>query len=298
MSEQARRNLTRGIIGLAIVVLIVFAYYRKSEVPRLIDKIAYGAPAERLDAVQRLIDKEKLAEAMEEAPRWAQYNCVAALAEIADHAAMAQMLETKWEFDDPVAQWCDTLLIAWDASAVGPLIEAIQNKSGSIRGGTPGPLSEIGEPAKAPLLELTGAWDQYVRDAVRDTFAKAAMAPLVRDDLIAILKEREPRVGETPAKHLRRRGTAVGSLEAMKVPAFEPLIALLKYEYPLDPTFQAELRGQAAVSLGKIADQTKDSPIAVEDAITVIEPLIEALGDPDWPVRRRAAAALGPVCMV
>ncbi len=298
MSEEARRNLTRGIIGLAIVVLTVFAYYRKSEVPRLIDKIAYGAPAERLDAVQRLIDKEKLAEAMEEAPRSVQYNCVAALAQIADHDAMAQMLEAKWEFDDPIAQWCDTLLIAWDESAVGPLIEAMQNKSANIRGGTPGPLSEIGEPAKAPLLGLTGAWDLYVRDATRDTFAKAAMAPLARDELIEILKEREPRVGETPAKHLRRRDTAVRSLEAMKVPAFEPLIAMLKYEYPLDATFQAELRGQAAVSLGKIANQTLDAPILVADAVTVIAPLIEALGDPGWPVRRRAAAALGPVCKV
>jgi HEAT repeat protein len=234
---------------------------------------------------------------MEEALRPVQYNCVAALAQIGDHEAMAQMLQTKWQFDEPIEKWCDTLLIAWADSAVGPLVEAIQDKSGSIRGGTVTALSEIGEPAKAPLLELTGAWDQYVRDAVRDVFAKDAMADLVRDDLIELLKERQPRSDETPAKHLRRRGTAVAALEKMTKHAFDPLFALLEYE-DYDPTFQAELRGQAAASLGKIADQTKDAPIDVAEAVKVIEPLIAALGDADWTVRRRAAEALGPVCKV
>ncbi|MFQ5810843.1 MAG: HEAT repeat domain-containing protein, partial [Armatimonadota bacterium] len=291
MSENARRNLTRAIVGVAIVALIVFAYYRKTEIPRLVESVANGTPAERLDAVRRLIAKEKLAEAMEEASRPAQYNCVAAVAQIADHEAMAQMLETKWEFDAPIAEWCDTLLVTWGDSAVGPLVEAMQNKSSSIRGGALTPLSKIGEAAKPPLLELTGAWDQYVRDAVRDTCAKADMAELIRDELIEIVKESEPRPGETDAKHIRRRDTAIRALEAMKVPALEALVKLLRYE-------DAELRGQAALSLGKIADQTKDSPIALADSISVIEPLIEALGDSDWTVQRRAAAALGPVSTV
>ncbi|MGD8237117.1 MAG: HEAT repeat domain-containing protein [Armatimonadota bacterium] len=297
MSEKARRNLTRAIVGVAIVALIVFAYYRKTEIPRLVDRIANGTPAERLDAVKRLIAKEKLAEAMEEASRPAQYNCVAALVQIGDHQAMAQMLEAKWDFDLPIETWCQTILVTWGDSAVGPLIEALQNKDGHIRGASLVALSKIGEAAKPPLLELTGAWDLYVRDAVRDTCAKADMAPLIRDELIEIVKESEPRPGETPAKHIRRRDTAVRALEAMKVPAFEVLVKLLRHADP-DPAFGAELRGQAALSLGRIADQTKDSPIAVADAITVIDDLIEALGDPDWTVQRRAAAALGPVCKV
>jgi len=304
VSEQARRNLTRGIVGVAIVALIVFAYFRKTEIPRLVDTIANATPAERLAVVQRLIAKEKLAEAMEDAPRWVQYNCVQALAQIGDHAAMAQMLEAKWDFDEPIEKWCETLLVAWDESAVGPLVEAIQDKDSHIRAASIVPLSKIGEPAKAPLLELTGAWDQYVRDAVRDVFAKADMAPLVREELIDLLKEREPRLRETPAKHLRRRDTAVRSLEKMTIHAYSELeggdrglITLLSYE-DADPAFQGELRGQAAASLGNIANQTKDSPIALADAVNVIDPLIGALSDPDWTVRRRAAEAVGPVCEV
>ncbi len=297
MSEKGRRNLTRAIVGVAIIALIALAWYRRTEIPRLVDTIANGTPAERVGAVQRLIAKEKLAEAMEDAPRWVQYNSVAALAQIGDHEAMAQMLEAKWDFDQPIEQWCETLLVAWGDSAVGPLVEAIQDKDSHIRAATIVPLSKIKEPAKPPLLELTGAWDQYVRDAVRDVFAKADMAPLVRDELIELLKERQPRDDETPAKHLRRRGTAVAALEKMTMHAFEPLFALLHYE-DHDRAFQAELRGQAAASLGNIADQTKDSPIAVADAVKVIDPLIGALGDDDWTVRRRAAEALGPVCKV
>jgi HEAT repeat protein len=297
VSEKARRNLTRAIVGVVIIALIGFALYRRTEIPRLVDTIANGTPAERLEAVQRLIAREKLAEAMLDAPRCVQYNCVAALARIGDHEAMAQMLEAKWDFDEPIEKWCETLLVAWGDTAVGPLVEAIQDKDSHIRAATVVPLSKIGEPAKEPLLELTGAWDQYVRDAVRDVFAKADMAPLVRDELIEILKERQPRPDETPAKHLRRRGTAIAALEKMTTNAFEPLFALLHYE-DHDAAFQGELRGQAASSLGNIADQTKDSPIAVADAVRVIEPLIDALSDEDWTVRRRVAEALGPVCKV
>lgn len=290
MEERTRRRLTLAgfVLGIAIIAFVV--WLRKTETDRLIGRIAAGTPEQQVAATRKLVDKQKLADAFEEKERsrWAQDNCITALATMGDMAAMEQMLQAKPHFDKPVEARCNALLELWHLRAIGPLVDALQEKDGGVRGGAVAPLQAIGPPVIPALLELTDAYDQYVRDGVRDVFAGAKVAPEVVDDLIAIIKKKQPDKGKTNADLLASKGTAVASLEQMKVPAIDPLIELLG-DQKQDP----EARGQAAVSLGVIADQTVDAPLALEDAVRVVAPLTESLDDPDWGVRARAATALG-----
>lgn len=288
MEERTRRRLTLAgfVLGIAIIAFLV--WLRKTETDRLVERIASGTPEQRVAAVRRLVAKQKLADAFEEKERsrWVQDNCVTALAAMADIPAMEQMLRAKHLFDQPVENRCNALLELWGVRAIGPLVDAMQEKDGNVHGATVAPLQAIGPPVIPALLELTDAYDQYVRDCIRDVFAGEKVAPEVVDDCIAIVKKKKPDPGKTSAELLKSRGTAVAALEKMQIPAIDPLIAVLADQDP-------EVRGQACVSLGVIADQTVDSPLALEEAVRVVLPLMGRLDDEHWGVRARAATALG-----
>jgi len=288
VQERTRRRLTLAgfVLGIAIIAFVV--WLRKTETDRLIARITSGTPEQRLAATRKLVDKQKLADAFDEKDRsrWAQDNCVTALAAMGDMAAMEQMLLAKHLFDQPVEARCNALLELWNLRAIGPLVDALQEKDAAVHGSVIDPLKAIGPAVIPALLELTDAYDDYVRNGVRDVFAGDKVAPAVVGDLIALLKKKKPERTKTNAELLKSKATAIAALELMKIPAIDPLIEVLSYEDP-------EVRGQACVSLGVIADQTVDAPLALEQARRVVAPLMARLDDGDWGVRARAATALG-----
>jgi hypothetical protein len=55
-------------------------------------------------------------------------------------------------------------------------VEGVQDKDGTRRGNFAGPLGVLHQPAIDPLTKLMDAWDQYVRDIVRDQFTVIVVA--------------------------------------------------------------------------------------------------------------------------
>jgi len=55
VDEHLRRQVTWLVVAGAVLCLIIYAGGRRSEVNRLRDQIAYGSPAQRLAAVERLV---------------------------------------------------------------------------------------------------------------------------------------------------------------------------------------------------------------------------------------------------
>lgn len=286
MEPEVRRQTAWIVIVAVIASLVVFASYRRHEMDAMRKTIATGRPQERIATVERLVAKEKLAEALQEQPRWVQDQVVAAIAEIGTPEALFQLTGSIYLMDAPTAARAKSILARFDLMAIGPLVKALKDKDGNVRAGAPDPLVAIGEPVIPSLLPLMDAWDQYVRDGVVTVFSK--IPEPVTPKLIALIQRTEPLADETPQRFLWKRDTAVRSLLTMKVPALEPIIdQLLTYREP-------EVRALGAQMLGQIADQTLAPPIAAEAAATVVGPLVERLkSDPAWTVRRKAATALG-----
>ena len=87
MDEKTRRPLTWIIIVAVIVAIVIIAIYRRTELDRLANTIAYGSPAQRIQAVRALVAKQKLMEALEDRPRWVMDNAVAAIPYVGDNDA-------------------------------------------------------------------------------------------------------------------------------------------------------------------------------------------------------------------
>ncbi len=290
MAEEAepRSRLGTIITVLIIIIIGVIIWHRRTEMHRLLRLIEVGTPEQQLHAVRRFVDRETLGDAMEQevVPRWAQQNVVTALERMTDQKALQQMIVAKSRLDAPVEERCNCILTRTGRRAIGVLVDSLKNKDAAIRGAAIAPLQRIGEPVVEPVLELADAWDQYVRDAVRDVLA--VVGEPATPALMKIVYQYEPPPGIRPAKHLRRQGTAVATLEKMKAPAIHALVEGLKNPHP-------EVRGSIVTMLGHIADQSVAVPLAPADAERVIQPILTALRDPAWTVRRKAAEALGPV---
>ncbi len=289
MAEEAepRSRLGTIITVLIIIIIGVVIWQRRTEMRRLLHVIEVGTSDQQLHAVRRFVDRETLGDAMEqEVPRWAQQNVVTALERMTDQKALRQMIVAKSRLDAPVEERCNRILVRTGRRAIGVLVDSLKDKDAAIRGAAIAPLQRIGEPVVEPVLELAGAWDQYVRDAVRDVLA--VVGEPATPALMKIVYEYEPPPGVRPAEHLRRQGTAVATLEKMKAPAIHALVEGLKNPHP-------EVRGSIVTMLGHIADQSVAVPLAPADAERVIQPLLKALRDPAWTVRRKAAEALGPM---
>ncbi len=288
VDESTRQKITWTIIIAVVVSLILLAVHRRHEVDNLIAEIESGSLTERIAAVRTLMHKQKFAEALEDRSRWAQTQAVEAATMIGTEQSLFQLIACKSLVDAPVAAAVDEYLISMGETAIGPLVQALQDKDGAVRGGAKGPLVAIGEPAVKSLMPLIDVYDDAVRGLVAGTLAgigEPAVKPLLR-----ILKQREPLFDQEPAAFDRARRAAQSAFVSMGVVAFAPITEqVLTDDNP-------EVRSKGATILGSIADQTTLAPLAAEDAAQVVGPLVNLLqNDPNWSVRVKAAAALGPL---
>jgi HEAT repeat protein len=291
VDENTRQKVTWIIIAAVVVSLIILAVYRRHEVDNLVGKIASGPPAVRVKAAQALIRKQKFAEALEDRPRWVQDRAVQAAAMIGSEQALFQLIASKKFLDAPPAAAADQYLVSMGDTAIGPLIEALQDKDGGIRGAAKGPLVSIGEPAVASLMPLIDVYDDAVRALVSATLAGIGEPAVGR--LLPIMQQLKPRDDQEPAAFQRAKSAAQSAFVTMKAVAFDPITQKIL----TDPN--QEVRSAGATVLGQIANQTVVSPLAVADAAKVVAPLIKLIDtDASWAVRVKAAAALGPLLAV
>jgi len=286
VDESTRQQITWIIIVAVVISLIVLGVHRKGEVDHLMATVANGNAAQRVAAVETLIAKQKLAEAMEDQPRWVQVNAVQAATIVGSEQALFQLIGTKVYLDAPVAASVDAYLISMGVTAIGPLVQAVQDKDAGVRGGAGGPLKAIGAPAVASLMPLIDVYDDAVRGLAGSTLAgigEPAVAPLMK-----IMKQMRPLPDQEPAAFRRAKSAAQSAFIAMGVTAFDPVIEqILTDDNP-------EVRSAGATILGTITMQTKIGAMAAEDASQVVQPLVDLLAnDTEWTVRRRAAASLG-----
>ncbi|MEI6502511.1 MAG: HEAT repeat domain-containing protein, partial [Armatimonadota bacterium] len=280
MDESTRRQVTWLVIGAAVLSLVVLTGGRRGELARLRVELAVGTPAQRIAAVQRLVETQKLAEAVADQPRWVQDNAVNAIGFIGTEKALFQLMTCWTVVDAPVQPRIQSTVARFGALAIPPLVEALTDKDGKVRAGAPGVLTAIGEPTIPYLLPLMGAWDDYIRVGVATVFG--GVGKPVTGDLVKILKQTQPLETQDPAEFNRRKDCAVTSLSNMKINALEAITGdLLTYKDP-------EVRGQAATMLGAIGALL--TPVEAPQAVA---PLVKVSADGNWAVRRKAAAALG-----
>ncbi|MGQ9732712.1 MAG: HEAT repeat domain-containing protein [Candidatus Zipacnadales bacterium] len=168
MDERTRRMIMWVVILSLIAIIAVFAIARKMELDRMADRIASGTPTQQMEATQRLIQKQKLLEGLEERPRWVQERAILAVSRLATHEAIWEASATVGVLDDPPQARLREAIRKQGEVVLDLLIEAIQDKDANRRGCCATPLGQVGEPAIDPLSRLMDAWDQYVRDIVRD----------------------------------------------------------------------------------------------------------------------------------
>ena len=280
MDEHLRRQITWVVVAGAVLCLMVYAGGRRSELSRLRDQIAYGSPTQRLAAVERLVETQKLAEAMADAPRWVQDNMVEAIARLGTEKAIFQVMTCWTVVDAPVQPRIQGAVARFGALAIPPLVEALTDKDAKVRAGAPGVLTAIGEPTIPYLLPLMGAWDDYIRTGVATVFG--GVGKPVTPPLVKIIERGKPEPDQEAAEYNRERDCAVTSLLNMKANALDAITGeLLVYR-------DYEVRGQAATMLGTIGAGLKP-----EDVPQVIGPLVKTSQDGNWNVRRKATTALG-----
>ncbi len=279
-ASELRRQVTWVVVAGAVLCLIIYAGGRRGELDRLRDQIAYGNPAQRLAAVERLVETQKLADAIADSPRWVQDNMVEAIARLGTEKAIFQVMTCWTVVDAPVQPRIQAAVARFGPLAIPPLVEAMTDKDGKVRAGAPGVLTAIGEPTIPYLLPLMGAWDDYIRTGVATVFG--GVGKPVTKDLVKIIERGQPAPDQEAAEYNRERDCAVTSLLNMKVNALEAITGdLLVYK-------DYEVRGQAATMLGTIGAGLKP-----EDVPQVVGPLVKTSQDQNWNVRRKATAALG-----
>ncbi len=168
MDEKTRRMITWVVVGCLVAVIAAFAISRKTELDRMADKIAFGSPADQLAATDRLVRKQKMLEALDERPRWVQDRAMLAVARIGSYEALWEAAGTIGVLDDPPQASLAETMRKQGVVVLDLLVEAVQDKDANRRACCDGPLGLIGEPAIDSLADLMPAWDQYVRDIVRD----------------------------------------------------------------------------------------------------------------------------------
>jgi len=286
VDEKTRQQITWTIISALVVSLIILAFHRRAEVDNLINTVATGNLAQRIEAVETLIAKQKLAESLEDRPRWVQTNAIQAATMVGSEEALFQLIGTKVYLDTPVAAAVDSYLISMGETAIGPLVQAMQDKDAGVRGGSGGPLKAIGASAVDSLMPLIDVYDDAVRGLVASTLAgigEPSVVPLMR-----IMKQMKPLPDQEPAAFRRAKSAAQAAFTGMLATAFGPITE----QVLTDPN--PEVRSTGAQILGTITNQTKIGAMVAEDASAVVAPLVSLITtDPVWTVRRRAAASLG-----
>ncbi|MGE5530899.1 MAG: HEAT repeat domain-containing protein, partial [Bacteroidota bacterium] len=280
MDENTRRQITWIVVIAGALSLAILTGGRRGELGRLRSELAMGAPAQRIAAAQRLVETQKLAEALTSQPRWVQDNAVSAVGFIGTEKAIFQLMTCWTVVDAPVQPRIQATVARFGPLAIPPLVEALTDKDAKVRAGAPGVLTAIGAPTIPYLLPLMGAWDDYVRVGVATVFG--GVGKPVCEDLVKIVERAEPLPNQDPAEFNREKDCATTSLLNMKINALDALTGKLLVS--TDP----EVRGQAATMLGTIGAGLKP-----EEAPQVIPPLVKTTTDANWAVRRKAAAALG-----
>jgi HEAT repeat protein len=289
VDEQTRRQITWIVVVGAVAALIAMASARRGELDRLRSTIAYGSVEARVAAVARLVETQKLADAVADQPRWVQDNVVDAVAYLGTEKAIFQLMSIWGAVDAPVQPRITAAVSRLGPLAVPPLVQAMVDKDAKIRAGAPTVLIAVGEPCIPYLLPLMGAWDDYIRAGVAAVFG--GIAQPVTGEMVKVLTAPPPaanQAGADTAEYLRRKDCATTSLVTMAIKALDALIGqLLTYRDP-------EVRGLAATTLGTIGVALKPEQIP-----QVIPPLLErAAKDEVWAVRRKATTAVGTLGVV
>jgi HEAT repeat protein len=237
-----------------------------------------------------------------------------ALGRIGDARALEPLLAALQD-PDPAERGCaaEALGRIGNARAVGWLIAALKDGDFETRRAAGFALQRIGAPAVEPLIGLLTGADVSMRQSAADVLGRTgdghAMEPL-----IAALADDSSRVRQAASRALENLGwkpendrtgaaywAAQGQWEqcvAIGLPAAEPLIVALKNPH-------AEVRRAAARALDSIGWQPDRGPAGaayrlargswdecVALGASAVEPLIFALCDEEWEVRRSAAGAL------
>ena len=300
MDENTRRQITWVIVIGLVVVLVIVGGYRRGILDRAVGKLARGTPAERVAVVRELINSDKLADAVEEQPRWVQDRAVAAVRQVGTPQAWQQLAVIIPLLDQPVADEAKAYLIAQGEQAIGPMVQILYHKDEKVRGVAPGVLAKVGPSAVPTLVGMLDVYDDDARGGALG--ALAGIGEPAVEPLIEVLKKTGPGAGQSAAEFVRAQDTAYGALNAMKVTSMGTVMAeLLAYEEP-------KARETGARLVGDIIDQTAKfyehpavaepiqlvTPIPTEDAQTAVAPLINRVRhDVDWRVRRQAALSLG-----
>ncbi len=243
MDEQTRQQVTWIVIVALVISLVVLVAYRRAEVDMKLDTIANGPPAERVAAVEVLVEDQKLQEALEDEPRWVQDRAVEAAMMLATQRAMQQLVAAKTVVDAPVAERIDMYLTQTEVS-VGPLVLSLRDKDGAVRGAASGPLKTIGAAAVSSLMPLIDVYDDAVRGLVSSTLGGIG-EPAVKP-LLGVMKQEKPKADQGPAAFRRAKSAAAAAFKAMGETALEPMIDdLLKYD-------DAEVRLAATGILGSV----------------------------------------------
>lgn len=280
MDESTRRQMTWLVLAAAALSLFILAGGRRGEISRLRQDLAIGSPAQRIAAVQRLVETQKLAEALTGQPRWIQDNAVITVGYIGTEKAILQLMSCWTVVDAPVQPRIQATIARFGPLAIPALVEALTDKDAKVRAGAPGVLTAIGPPTIPYLLPLMGAWDDYIRTGVATAFG--GIGKPATGDLVKVVERGEPLPGEDPAQFNRAKDCAVTSLLNMKINALDALTQeLLVYKDP-------EVRGQAATMLGTIG-----AAVTPVEAPQFIPPLLKAVADDNWAVRRKGIAAMG-----
>lgn len=363
MDEKLRRSVTWIVIGGLVAVIAAFAYARKTELDRMAAQLADGTPKQQLEAMRRLVEKQKVTEGLDERPRWVQERAALAVARLGTYSAMWEAAAALGVLDDPPQARIREAVRQRGETAMDLLVEGIQDKDGNRRGCFAGPLGQIGAPAIDPLAKLMDAWDQYVRDIVRDQLKAILLArntaltdaqklAETRKTRLAVLKKRakNPPPGDTrdyaklaaeeekkladaeaalakvptdlivdqllidvikappppaeqkqeAAEYLRRVATAKDTIVATRGPMVQAVIdQLLTAAEPDVRATGCELLGQMGNQTYTVNGDVVSAPAAEAEVQPMVKPLLVRLQtDPEWPVRRKAAAALGRLQLV
>jgi len=281
LDDKTRQQITWIVIIALVASVVVLAAYRRAEVDSLLHTIATGPPSARVAAVTRLIERQKLMEALEDEPRWVQDRAVEAAMMVGSDRALFQLVAAKSVVDEPVAGEIDSYLTSVGDVAIGPLVMALQDKDAAVRGGASAPLKTIAAPAVVSLMPLIDVYDDTVRGLVSSTLGgigEPAVQPLLR-----IMTQDEPGPDQGPAAFRRAKSAAEAAFTAMGETAMEPVIGeLLEHDDP-------QVRLAATGILGAVA-----KPLEEEIGRRAVSPLVGRLTRDDaWAVRRKAASALG-----
>ena len=178
-----------------------------------------------------------------------------------------------------------------DASAVRPLIAALNDSDNDARQAAGEALVAIGPPAVEPLVSALEDWraDADMHIAAAWTLGQTGDSRAV-EPLVAALHDRDKDVRQAAAEALVEIGQ----------PAVEPLVAALHDR-------DKDVRRAAAEAMQKLAVPVDDGTLAwyavalenwtwaVHLGAAAVEPLISALQDSDEGVRQAAAEALGQI---